>query len=375
MDKDNFIFYLKMLNEFQAKQAKNEGFNFTDEQLKLIATVNEMVKNDAELKKIVDMPLEKRIKYVEDYQKQQEKSLGVDEDTKAIQEAYGFDISKIENKKLDSGIEIFKFYSPKLERIVILENRKDMSLTEQLKEKQAFNEEFQTSDDKSNTNEMLEQERLNNDIELKMIYVDDIDKYSHLISSMSDEKKKKLDYLVNHANELGVQKINIENLFYLDQDDNIREIVYDKEKDVFIDQEPNSLEANINDINTSERINPSYNEIDQKDALANDFEDNSLEKESVDFNELDEDTISKIETFIEYPELLENLDEVDREKWNNYIDIYNKNNIMSKENEKAKQYVKTLDDNRYSGAVEGMFLGIISLFIAGALLAIISLLK
>lgn len=375
MDKDNFIFYLKMLNEFQVKQAKNEGFNFTDEQLKLIATVNEMVKNDAELKKIVDMPLEKRIKYVEDYQKQQEKSLGVDEDTKAIQETYGFDISKIENKKLDSGIEIFKFYSPKLERIVILENRKDMSLTEQLKEKQAFNEEFQTSDDKSNTNEMLEQERLNNDIELKMIYVDDIDKYSHLISSMSDEKKKKLDYLVNHANELGVQKINIENLFYLDQDDNIREIVYDKEKDVFIDQEPNSLEANINDINTSERVNLSYSEIDQKDALANDFEDNSLEKESVDFNELDEDTISKIETFIEYPELLENLDEVDREKWNNYIDIYNKNNKMSKENEKAKQYVKTLDDNRYSGAVEGMFLGIISLFIAGALLAIISLLK
>ena len=264
MDKDNFIFYLKMLNEFQEKQAKNEEFNFTDEQLKLIATINELVQNDAELKRIVDMPLEERIKYVEAYQKEQEKSLGVDEDTKAIQEAYGFDISKIENKKLDSGIEIFKFYSPKLERIVILENRKDMSLTEQLKEKQTFNKEFQTNDDKNNTNEMLEQERLNNDIELKMIYVDEIDKYSHLISSMSDEKKKKLDYLVNHATELGVQKINIENLFYLDQYDNIREIVYDKEKDVFIDQEPNSLETNVNDINTSETVNTSYNEVDQK---------------------------------------------------------------------------------------------------------------
>ena len=53
-------------------------------------------------------------------------------------------LSKIENKKLDSGIEIFKFYSPKLERIVILENRKDMSLPEQLKEKQAFNTQLHT---------------------------------------------------------------------------------------------------------------------------------------------------------------------------------------------------------------------------------------
>ena len=373
MDKEQFIFYLKMLNEFQTKQERNEELNFTEEQLHLIATVNELVKNNAELKKIVDMPLDERIKYVEEYQK--EKAMGADEDTKAIQEAFGFDISKIENKRLDSGVEIFKFYSPKLERVVILENRKDMSLAEQLKQKQAFNEEFQTADDKNNTNKMLEEERLNNDIELKMIYVDDIDKYSHLVNSMSEENRKKLNYLVNHANELGVQKINIENLFYLDQEDNIREVVYDKEKDVFRDQEPNSLEQNVNDINTSERVNSSYNEMEQNRALDNSFEDDPNEMESTDFNELDEETIKKIETFIEYPELLESLSEEDQKKWNNYIEVYNENKEMTKEKENAKQYVKTLDDNRYSGAVEGMFLGIISLFVVGALLVILSLLK
>ena len=375
MDKEQFIFYLKMLNEFQTKQERNEELNFTEEQLHLIATVNELVKNNAELKKIVDIPLDERIKYVEEYQKKKEKAIGTDEDTKAIQEAFGFDISKIENKRLDSGVEIFKFYSPKLERVVVLENRKDMSLAEQLKEKQAFNEEFQTADDKTNTNKMLEEERLNNDIELKMIYVDDIDKYSHLVNSMSEENRKKLNYLVSHANELGVQKINIENLFYLDQEDNIREVVYDKERDVVRDQEPNSLEQNVNDINTSERVNSSYNEMEKKRALDNSFEDDPNEKESTDFNELDEETIKKIETFIEYPELLESLSEEDQRKWNNYIEVYNENKEMTKEKENVKQYVKTLDDNRYSGAVEGMFLGIISLFVVGALLVILSLLK
>ena len=358
MDKEQFIFYLKMLNEFQTKQERNEELNFTEEQLHLIATVNELVKNNAELKKIVDIPLDERIKYVEEYQKKKEKAIGTDEDTKAIQEAFGFDISKIENKRLDSGVEIFKFYSPKLERVVVLENRKDMSLAEQL-----------------NTNKMLEEERLNNDIELKMIYVDDIDKYSHLVNSMSEENRKKLNYLVSHANELGVQKINIENLFYLDQEDNIREVVYDKERDVVRDQEPNSLEQNVNDINTSERVNSSYNEMEKKRALDNSFEDDPNEKESTDFNELDEETIKKIETFIEYPELLESLSEEDQRKWNNYIEVYNENKEMTKEKENVKQYVKTLDDNRYSGAVEGMFLGIISLFVVGALLVILSLLK
>ena len=234
-----------------------------------------------------------------------------------------------------------------------------MSLVEQLKNKQANNEQFQTNNDMNNTNAMLEEERQKDDVELKMIYPSEVNNYLNMLTNMKPEDRKKLNYIINNIDNLGVKKLNLQNLIYLDQNDNLREVTYDSEKDIVEDKDPNTLENNVETINTSDRIGTS---------LYNDYEDKPEEKENIDdFEQLSQDIQTQVVTYNDYPELLNAMEEEERKKWEHYIELY-------KEHEK-KKYIpaemapkQRILTRRENGAVSVVFLTAISIITVLAIL-------
>lgn len=367
MDKEKQIRAIELLNKIE--ESKLNYGDLSDEEKTLFSDAHLFVEtkgvDNEEFNSIVRSPLENRKKYVEDYYASLKKDDN-EEEIQAIKETFGFDITDIENKKLDNGVEIFKFYAPKLQRIVVLQNRQDLSLVEQLKQKQALNEQFQTNNDKENTNSMLEEERQKDNVELKMIYPSEINNYGETISNMSEEDRAKLFYLINNAEVLGIKKINIQNLIYLDQNDKIREVVYDKEEEKIEDQNPNTLNNNEERIDTSSRIDESLSKDEQMEALSNDYEDNP--EEIKDYEQLTPEVQEQVKNYVNYPELLDNMTEEERKKWEHYIELYKQNEEKLNSIEKPKVYSHKKKEN---GDVNIIFMLIISsLTILGMILAI-----
>lgn len=322
MEKERFIKYIELYNKYEKSEDK-DNLVFTEDELKLIDEGNIFVQNNPELGNIMNGPAENRINEVEKFFKKQEELQKESEEMKAIKEAFGIDITNIENKKLDNGVEIIKFYAPKSQRTVVLQNRQDLPLIEQLKNKQANNEQFQTNNDINNTNAMLEEERQKDNVELKMIYPSEIDNYRNTIDAMKPEELKKLTYIIKNADVLNIKKINLQYLIYLDNNDNLREVIYDSEKDIVEDQDPNTLENNVETINTSDRLDVSLSSTSQATALYNEYEDKPEEKENIeDYGQLEPDVQAMVVTYYEQPDLLLSMPDEERKKWEHYIELY-----------------------------------------------------
>lgn len=364
MDKEKQIRAIELLNKMQeGPYVRTEQDNMLISDCNLF--MNDPNQDNKEFISIMNKSLEERKKYVEEYYASLKKD-DSEEEIQAIKETFGFDITDIENKKLDNGVEIFKFYAPKLERVVVLQNRQDLSLVEQLKQKQALNEQFQTNNDVENTNSMLEEERQKDNVELKMIYPSEINNYGETISNMSEEDRAKLFYLINNAEVLGIKKINIQNLIYLDQNDKIREVVYDKEEEKIEDQNPNTLNNNEERIDTSSRIDESLSQDEQMEALSNDYEDNP--EEIKDYEQLTPEVQEQVKNYANYPELLDHMTEEERKKWEHYIELYKQNEEKLNSIEKPKVYSHKKKEN---GDVNIIFMLIISsLTIIGMILAV-----
>ena len=369
MNKEKMIEYIELYNNFQKYGLKSEDFN--DEQMLLINEGTEFVRNDPELIEIMNKPIDERKKAIEDYYVKKEQTNTETDEIEAIKEVYGIDITNIENKKLDNGVEIFKFYAPKLQRTVVLQNRQDLSLVEQLKNKQANNEQFQTNNDINNTNAMLEEERQKDNVELKMIYPSEIDNYRNTIDAMKPEDLKKLTYIIKNADVLNIKKINLQNLIYLDENDNLREVTYDSEKDIVEDQDPNTLENNVEKINTSDRVDASLSMDAQAAALYNEYEDNPEEKENIDeYDQLPPDVQAMVVTYYEQPDLLLSMPDEERKKWEHYIELYKEfKQQQYTAPEMPKQRVLTKREN---GTISIVVLSIVSMLALVATLLVIN---
>lgn len=367
MEKERFIKYIELYNKYEKSEDK-DNLVFTEDELKLIDEGNIFAQNNPELGNIMNGPAENRINEVEKFFEKQEELQKESEEMKAIKEAFGIDITNIENKKLDNGVEIFKFYAPKLQRVVVLQNRNDLSLVEQLKNKQANNEQFQTNNDINNTSAMLEEERQKDNVELKMIYPSEIDNYRNTIDAMKPEELKKLTYIIKNADVLNIKKINLQYLIYLDNNDNLREVIYDSEKDIVEDQDPNTLENNVEQINTSDRVDVSLSTAAQATALYNEYEDKPEEKENIeDYGQLEPDVQAMVVTYYEQPDLLLSMPDEERKKWEHYIELYkeHRNNQYRKAEMAPKQRILTRREN---GAVSVVFLTAISIITVLAIL-------
>ena len=233
------------------------------EEKRAILEVNSLCKTDPEFNEMVNklkgsFSDETRMNILNDYLNQKElKEAKSNEE--AISKTFGVDINDIEHKYLNSGKEIFSFYDSKIGRKRLLENPSDGTLVEFLKEEQNNNEDFQSDDYKANSTAILNEKLKEKNIELKMIYIGDLNDHQKEIDNLEEKKKKCLDEILKNKEKLGVVYVNLEDIVALDKDGKIIEGAYNDEKQKAEVQSPKGANYRAQEI-SNENSNVSSNE-------------------------------------------------------------------------------------------------------------------
>ena len=124
MKKEDILKYFELLDKYTL----NNKVVFNNEELELINKVNDELNKNPELSNLFNnlrntFP-SSRENLIDKYLDSKPKSL-----PEEISKTFGIDISKIEHKILDTGVEIFYFYDNTLGKEVVLENKKLISTT------------------------------------------------------------------------------------------------------------------------------------------------------------------------------------------------------------------------------------------------------
>ena len=252
----NVKLFIKFLN--------NPNLNMLDaEEKRAILEVNNLCKTDPEFNEMVNklkgsFSDETRMNILNDYLDQKElKEAKTNEEV--ISKTFGVDINDIEHKYLNSGKEIFSFYDPKIGRKRLLENPSDGTLVEFLKEEQNNNEDFQSNDYKANSTAILNEKLKEKNIELKMVYIGDLNDHQKEIDNLEEKKKKCLDEILKNKEKLGVVYVNLEDIVALDKDGKIIEGAFNEEKQKAEVQSPKEANYRAQEI-SNENSNVSSNE-------------------------------------------------------------------------------------------------------------------
>ena len=370
INKETVKHYLEVLDKY-----RNTNGLVGENDKNLINQINSSAYDSKEFQELMNKlrhasPLDREKIINEYFDKNNEKDTNPE---KEIANTFGVDISKIEHKILDSGIEIFSFYNPENGKQVILENKKDgVSLVEQLKQIQEENTKYQSSNNEKNTTSILNDQRIKENIELKLIPIEEINEYLGQVKNLTVEDYKKLVFIIKNADELHINYINVENLFGLSKDGKIYEARTNSNKELQIG-EPNNAIYNESKIDVSDEVN--NNELD------NAYEDNPNIKEELpeelqeglSFEELDEEVKEKTIMLYENPDKLEKLPEEEKETYKNNIEIYQKYLLYlekKEELEKNKHYTKILKKDDNKGYTTMFNLSMILIFVAIAILLI-----
>lgn len=370
INKETVKYYLEVLDKY-----RNTNGLVGESDKNLINQINSSAYDSKEFQELMNKlrhasPLDREKIINEYFDKNNEKDTNPE---KEIANTFGVDISKIEHKILDSGIEIFSFYNPENGKQVILENKKDgVSLVEQLKQIQAENTKYQSNNNEKNTTSILNDQRIKENIELKLIPIEEINEYLGQVKNLTVEDYKKLVFIIKNADELHINYINVENLFGLSKDGKIYEARTNSNKELQIG-EPNNAIYNESKIDVSDEVN--NNELD------NAYEDNPNIKEELpeelqeglSFEELDEEVKEKTIMLYENPDKLEKLPEEEKETYKNNIEIYQKYLLYlekKEELEKNKHYTKILKKDDNKGYTTMFNLSMILVFVAIAILLI-----
>lgn len=233
---EDFNKYLKILDRIDVATENNEILSFSPEEREVVRRVQVAAGNNSELGellgKIKDSSSAERAKIVDEFFNSNSNTKSEENE---IAKVYGVDPRNINFKRLNSGKEIFSFFDFKLNRLVVLENNKNgKSLVEYLEEIQNENEQYQSTDDLGNANSIMDDQRKKTSMEMQMISLNEIGKHQAEVDELSDEDKQKLQFLMANADQLGVRMINIENLIYSDSNNNIKEVVFDKDRKVAV---------------------------------------------------------------------------------------------------------------------------------------------
>ena len=370
INKETVKYYLEVLDKY-----RNTNGLVGESDKNLINQINSSAYDSKEFQELMNKlrhasPLDREKIINEYFDKNNEKDTNPE---KEIANTFGVDISKIEHKILDSGIEIFSFYNPENGKQVILKNKKDgVSLVEQLKQIQAENTKYQSNNNEKNTTSILNDQRIKENIELKLIPIEEINEYLGQVKNLTVEDYKKLVFIIKNADELHINYINVENLFGLSKDGKIYEARTNSNKELQIG-EPNNAIYNESKIDVSDEVN--NNELD------NAYEDNPNIKEELpeelqeglSFEELDEEVKEKTIMLYENPDKLEKLPEEEKETYKNNIEIYQKYLLYlekKEELEKNKHYTKILKKDDNKGYTTMFNLSMILIFVTIAILLI-----
>lgn len=294
MEKQLLIRYVEMLYKFESISKLGNSIYPTSEETDLMKKIKELYNSNDEyknlIKKIHSLPSEERMKAIEDFfakidkQEENEKSEEV-----VISKIFGIDTQKIRHSYLENGKELFSFYDSKLDKEIVLENDKNgKPLVDKLKEIQNNNEKYQTDNAEENTNNILRDQRNNNDIELDMLTKEEINTQMARAANMSGADHKKLQFLLANYERLNIKGINMDNLVYLDEDNIVHEVIVNENNEiaVAVPKEANSADTkyvpqeseNIEEENAASFVD-SGEEITNSEDIKDNVEGNDIKKD------------------------------------------------------------------------------------------------
>ena len=350
------------------------------EEKRAILEVNNLCKTDPEFNDMVNklkgsFSDESRMNILNDYLDQKElKEAKTNEEV--ISKTFGVDINDIEHKYLNSGKEIFSFYDPKIGRKRLLENPSDGTLVEFLKEEQNNNEDFQSNDYKANSTAILNEKLKEKNIELKMIYIGDLNDHQKEIDNLEEKKKKCLDEILKNKEKLGVVYVNLEDIVALDKDGKIIEGAYNDEKQKAEVQSPKGANYRAQEI-SNENSNVSSNE-NNGDSYAtdntnvnefNEFEDipDIISAEGID-PAMREEVAANLKKYYKNPDAMLALAPLEREYYEKLVGILSEKIELKKEN---KQVMTLKNPDNKWGFSNIVLLSIIAIALAIVVLIMI----
>lgn len=350
------------------------------EEKRAILEVNNLCKTDPEFNEMVNklkgsFSDESRMNILNDYLDQKElKEAKTNEEV--ISKTFGVDINDIEHKYLNSGKEIFSFYDPKIGRKRLLENPSDGTLVEFLKEEQNNNEDFQSNDYKANSTAILNEKLKEKNIELKMIYIGDLNDHQKEIDNLEEKKKKCLDEILKNKEKLGVVYVNLEDIVALDKDGKIIEGAYNDEKQKAEVQSPKGANYRAQEI-SNENSNVSSNE-NNGDSYAtdntnvnefNEFEDipDIISAEGID-PAMREEVAANLKKYYKNPDAMLALAPIEREYYEKLVGILSEKIELKKEN---KQVMTLKNPDNKWGFSNIVLLSIIAIALAIVVLIMI----
>lgn len=369
----NVKLFIKFLN--------NPNLNMLNaEEKKAILEVNNLCKTDSEFNEMVNklkgsFSDETRMNILNDYlnQKELKKAKSNEE---VISKTFGVDINDIEHKYLNSGKEIFSFYDSKIGRKRLLENPSDGTLVEFLKEEQNNNEDFQSNDYKANSTAILNEKLKEKNIELKMIYIGDLNDHQKEIDNLEEKKKICLDEILKNKEKLGVVYVNLEDIVALDKDGKIIEGAYNDEKQKAEVQSPK--EANYkaqeisnenNDVSSNENNGESYVTDNTSVNEFNEFEDipDIINAEGID-PAMREEVAANLKKYYKNPDAMLALAPLEREYYEKLVGILSEKIELKKEN---KQVMTLKNPDNKWGFSNIVLLSIIAIALAIVVLIMI----
>lgn len=369
----NVKLFIKFLN--------NPNLNMLDaEEKKAILEVNNLCKTDSEFNEMVNklkgsFSDETRMNILNDYLNQKElKEAKSNEEV--ISKTFGVDINDIEHKYLNSGKEIFSFYDSKIGRKRLLENPSDGTLVEFLKEEQNNNEDFQSDDYKANSTAILNEKLKEKNIELKMIYIGDLNDHQKEIDNLEEKKKKCLDEILKNKEKLGVVYVNLEDIVALDKDGKIIEGAYNDEKQKAEVQSPK--EANYraqeisnenNNVSSNENNGESYATDNTSVNEFNEFEDipDIINAEGIE-PAMREAVAENLKKYYKNPDAMLALAPLEREYYEKLVGILSEKIELKKEN---KQVMTLKNPDNKWGFSNIVLLSIIAIALAIVVLIMI----
>ena len=350
------------------------------EEKKAILEVNNLCKTDSEFNEMVNklkgsFSDESRMNILNDYLNQKElKEANSNEEV--ISKTFGVDINDIEHKYLNSGKEIFSFYDSKIGRKRLLENPSDGTLVEFLKEEQNNNEDFQSNDYKANSTAILNEKLKEKNIELKMVYIGDLNDHQKEIDNLEEKKKKCLDEILKNKEKLGVVYVNLEDIVALDKDGKIIEGAYNDEKQKAEVQSPK--EANYkareisnenNYVSSNENNGESYFTDNTSVNEFNEFEDipDIINAEGID-PAMREEVAANLKKYYKNPDAMLALAPLEREYYEKLVGILSEKIELKKEN---KQVMTLKNPDNKWGFSNIVLLSIIAIALAIVVLIMI----
>lgn len=99
-----------------------------------------------------------------------------------------------------------------------------------------------------------------------IITIDEIKDYKEIIDEKSKEDKNKLNYLINNYSRLGIKGIRLDDLKYIDENDEVKDVDLN-DNVVPFRREEKVKEESLEDLDVPLRSNRNYDEIEEEEII------------------------------------------------------------------------------------------------------------